>query len=123
MRTYNELSLEERVEIQQSLTSGDSLRVIGRSLDRSPSTISRECGRVAAKRSDYLAQAAHKHSRSRREKPRVTRKLDDAALWETVQALLRARWSPEQIAGYWPEVFPTQRVTGCPMKRSTVRCI
>ncbi|THD04538.1 helix-turn-helix domain-containing protein, partial [Rhodanobacter lindaniclasticus] len=32
MRTYSELTLEERVEIQQRLESGDSLRAIGRSL-------------------------------------------------------------------------------------------
>ncbi|THD09928.1 helix-turn-helix domain-containing protein [Rhodanobacter lindaniclasticus] len=30
MRTYNELTLNERVEIQQRLASGDSLRAIGR---------------------------------------------------------------------------------------------
>ena len=34
------------------------------------------------------------------------RKLDDPALWETVQALLRARWSPEQIAGILARGFP-----------------
>jgi hypothetical protein len=32
MKRYNELSLEERVEMQQRLASGDSLRTIGRSL-------------------------------------------------------------------------------------------
>ena len=29
MRTYNELTLEERVEVQQRLESGDTLRAIG----------------------------------------------------------------------------------------------
>lgn len=106
MRTYNELSLEERVEMQQRLESGESLRAIGRSLGRSTSTISRECRRVASSRADYKAQAAHRHSRVCRKKPRVPRKLDDAALWETVQALLRARWSPQQIAGILARGFP-----------------
>ena len=106
MRTYNELSLEERVEMQQRLESGDSLRAIGRSLGRSPSTISRECRRAAGERSEYKAQAAQKHRQVCRKKPRVTRKLDDAALWGTVQALLRARWSPEQIAGILARGFP-----------------
>ena len=32
MRTYNELTLEERVEFQRRLESGDSPRAIGRSL-------------------------------------------------------------------------------------------
>ena len=106
MRTYNELSLEERVEMQQRLESGDSLRAVGRSLGRSPSTISREGRRVAVDRADYKAQAAQQHSQVCRKKPRVTRKLDDVALWETVQALLRARWSPEQIAGILGRGFP-----------------
>jgi IS30 family transposase len=106
MRTYNELRLEERVEMQQRLASGDSLRAIARSLGRSPSTVSRECRRSAAERSDYKAQAAQKHSQACRKKPRVTRKLDDPALWELVQALLRARWSPEQIAGILARGFP-----------------
>jgi IS30 family transposase len=122
MRTYNELTLEERVEIQQRLESGDTLRAIGRSLDRAASTISRECRRAGAKPASYKAQAAQQRSQRCRTKPRVTRKLDDPALWETVQALLRARWSPEQIAGYWREVFLTQRATGCLTKRSTARC-
>ncbi len=122
MRTYNELSFEERVEMQQRQESGDSLRAIGRSLDRSSSTISRECRRVVTERADYKAQAAHKHSRLCRRKPRVTRKLDDAALWEMVQALLRAHWSPEQIAGILTRGFP-DAAAGCPTKQSMARCI
>ena len=39
MRTYSELTLEERVEIQQRIESGGSLRAIGRSLGRAPSTL------------------------------------------------------------------------------------
>lgn len=53
MRTYSELTLEERVEIQQLLESGDSLRAIGRALGRAPSTISRECRRIGSKASHY----------------------------------------------------------------------
>jgi IS30 family transposase len=106
MKTYNELSLEERVEMQQRLESGESLRAIGRSLGRSPSTISRECRRSSTERSGYKAQAAQQRSLGLRKKPRIMRKLDDAALWETVQALLRARWSPEQIAGILARGFP-----------------
>ena len=59
MRTYNELTLEERVEIQQRLGSGESLRAIGRSLGRSPSTISRGCRKIGSKGATYKAQEAH----------------------------------------------------------------
>lgn len=106
MRTYSELTLEERVEIQQRLESGDSLRAIGRSLGRAASTISRECRRFGSKGANYKAQEAHRCSQRCRTKPRVPRKLDDLALWETVQALLRAQWSPEQIAGILAKAFP-----------------
>jgi IS30 family transposase len=60
-------------------------------LGRSPSTISRVCRRSSTERSGYKAQAAQRCSVELRKKPHITRKLDDAALWETVQALLRAR--------------------------------
>jgi IS30 family transposase len=49
---------------------------------------------------------AQKHSQVCRKKLRVPRKLDDVALWETVQTWLRARWSPEQIAGILARGFP-----------------
>lgn len=62
MRTYNELTLEERVEIQQRLESGEGLRAIGRSLGRATSTISRECRRAGVSAANYKAQAAQQHS-------------------------------------------------------------
>lgn len=106
MRTYNELTLEERIEMQQRLASGDSMRAIGQSLGRAPSTISREFRRGRVEHSAYRAQTAHQRSRQCRSQARVPRKLADPALWETVQALLRARWSPEQIAGILARGFP-----------------
>ena len=56
MRTYNELSLDERVEIQRRLEAGDSLRAIARSLGRAASTISRE-HRRASSGVTYLSRA------------------------------------------------------------------
>jgi IS30 family transposase len=106
MRRYTELTLEERVEIQQRLEAGESLRLIARSLGRAPSTISREQRRIAAKRSDYRAQAAQQHAKACRRKPRVERKLADPGLWEVVRDLLHARWSPAQIAGILGLAFP-----------------
>jgi IS30 family transposase len=106
MKTYNELRWEERVEIQPRLESGDSLRAIGRSLGRAPSTISGECRRTCVERAGDKAQSAQLRSDRCRPQARVTRKLDDPALWETVQALLRGRGSPEQIAGILARGFP-----------------
>ncbi len=106
MRTYNELTLEERVEIRQRLQSGDGLRAIGRSLGRATSTISRACRRAGVSAATYKAQSAQQRSDRCRTQPRVRRKLDDPALCEMVQALLRAPWSPEQIAGILARGFP-----------------
>ncbi len=98
MRTYHELDLDERVEIQRRLEAGDSLRAIGRSLKRSASTISRERQR-AKDAENYRAQTAHKRACKLRRKPRVPRKLADPVLFSTVKEHLRAGWSPQQIAG------------------------
>lgn len=106
MRTYQELVLNERVEIQQRIQSGDSLRAIARSLGRSPSTISRERGRLAAV--EYGAQAAHDRAQVCRRKPRVLRKLADPARFAGVQRLLRLGWSPQQIAGILRQANPEQ---------------
>jgi IS30 family transposase len=106
MRTYKEMTLEERVEIQQRLESGEALRGIARSLGRAASTISREARRGNTNRTHYKAQSAHQHSQRCRSRPRVPRKLSDPVLWEFVQELLHARWSPEQIAGILGLAFP-----------------
>jgi transposase, IS30 family len=106
MRTYQELSLEERIEIQQRVEAGDSIRCIARTLGRAPSTISREKKRIAGA---YRAQVAQRLAKTCRRKPRVRRKLADEALWEVVQDLLRTGWSPQQIAGILSKAFPQEQ--------------
>jgi len=105
MRTYHELDLAERIEIQRRLEAGDSLRAIGRSLIRSPSTVSREFRR-AKDPHGYRAQAAHKHACKLRRTPRVERKLANPALFAAVEEHLRAGWSPQQIAGILAKASP-----------------
>ena len=63
-------------------------------------------GSAAERAANVLVIRRRQRSQRCRTQPRVTRKLDDPALWETVQALLRARWSPEQIAGILARGFP-----------------
>jgi len=99
MRTLDELRLEDLVEMQQRPATGETLRAIGRSLPRAPSTIRRDCRRACVEHSRYEAQSAQQRSDRCRTQPHVTCELDRPALRETVQALLRARGSPKQIAG------------------------
>lgn len=104
MRTYQELSLNERVEIQQRLQAGDSLRAIARSLGRAPSTISRERSRMGTV--SYRAQSAQRHAQANRRKARVPRKLSDPVRFDAVQRLLRLGWSPQQVAGILRKAYP-----------------
>ena len=106
-RTYQELSLEERVEIQCRRQQGESLRLIASVLGRAPSTLSRELERAAVGQA-YTAQAAHRRAQHCRRQARVERKLADPALWAVVREHLGAGWSPEQIAGILEEAFPDE---------------
>jgi IS30 family transposase len=99
-RQYDQLSLEERCEIARLQASGSSIRQIATTLDRSPSSISRELKRntgqgprADAYRPSYAqAQtAARRWSGSRLER--------NAALRDQVLQSLARGWSPEQVSG------------------------
>lgn len=102
-RHYGQLSLEERVEIYRLHAGGRSLRWIGRSIGRSPSTIGREIRRnsVITKawqggyepvRADALARRRRAHDK----RFKLARQPDLATL---VRDRLAMGWSPQQIAG------------------------
>jgi len=115
------LNCEERTLIQLSLDRGCTIRAIARSLDRSPSSVIRELSRkewcdpksqpARAGRptfaGGYRSVLAHQRAmfnRSRGRKP--VRLAADGYLCSQVQKLLRQRYSPEQIAGILPRMFP-----------------
>lgn len=52
-RNYAQLSLEDRCEIPRLRAAGRSIRQIGATLDRAPSTISRELKRNGGRRVGY----------------------------------------------------------------------
>ena len=116
---YKHLSCEERALIQLMLEQGCTLRAIARSVQRSPSTISREVARNAsshpARRADrnclrsgaYTALAAQARADRRAATPRrLSRLAIDGPLWPHVEALLRRHRSPEQIASMLARMFP-----------------
>jgi IS30 family transposase len=90
------LGLGDREEISLGLAGGQSFTVIARRLERAVSTVSRE---VAANggRAGYRAWRAHLRARDQARRPKA-RKLDDRVLAGAVSFLLRAWWSPQQIA-------------------------
>ena len=98
--SYHELSAVERATLQIGQAQGFSQRRIARMLNRSPSTISRELRRNRDGSGGYSAHAAQQQMQNRRLACRPMRKLlPGSERFELVAHMLRARWSPEQIAG------------------------
>jgi IS30 family transposase len=111
---YKQLDSQERQTIAICLELGLSIRAIARVLNRAPSTVSREinrnCGGAA-----YSGCFAHQRFVRRRRHARPAPKLAVGnALFASVQALLRQRWSPQQIASRLATLHPheaTKRVS------------
>ena len=97
MRRYRELSLDDRIVIQVGHERGEGVCAIAARLGRAASTISRELSRWSLC-GGYCADAAQQEAARLRRKPRMVRKLADAARWGLVQRRLREGWSPAQIA-------------------------
>jgi transposase, IS30 family len=109
------LGLAERFVIADLRVLEYGVREIGRLIDRSASTISRELDRnsyqrpgVFVGRARYMPQAAENKAARRRRRPKVRKLERDPGLFDHVLAELRRRWSPEQIARRLPRVFPDQ---------------
>jgi len=101
MAKYQQLSFEERVQIELLKRNGVSTRGIARLLERSPNTISREV-REKVVGGVYLPKKAHhktywRRYQSKRQCLKVG--LDSHLSW-FVDTHVRKQWSPERMAGY-----------------------
>ena len=111
---YQQLQYDERIAISSFQAQGLSIRAMARILKRAPSTISREVLRngPSGKYNCYFAQ---KRRNRRRVFCRPAPKLGlGSALFVQVCALLRQKWSPQQIAIYLQRHHPNdlgQRVS------------
>lgn len=121
-KIYEQLSAEERGVIFAMKLQNQSMRAIGRALQRSPSTICRELrrnhwkpdqergamGRPAVA-GGYNAHLAGQRARRLHRKPRCPRKLRrDGPLWPQVRSYLESYLSPEQIAAKLRRLYPGQ---------------
>lgn len=96
---YRQLSEMERYVIARLLRQGCSGRFIAMTLDRSPSTISRERKRNAtAHDGHYRAAKAQQYAVARRGRSRRNSQYSQQE-WNEVSRLLARKWSPQQIAG------------------------
>jgi IS30 family transposase len=104
-RSSLSLTLPEREEISRGLVAGSSFRVIAQSLDRAPSTISREVNRNGGIRR-YRASDADQATWDRARRPKTCKLVANRALARIVARKLQLEWSPEQIAGWLKNSYP-----------------
>src|SRR3970282_2016231 len=96
-RSYAQLSLEDRCTVARLQADGRSIRQIAATVDRAPSTISRELKRNGGRQVGYRPGYVEEPSRARRVPlPRLER---EPGLRRTVLDRLARGWSPEQVAG------------------------
>ena len=97
---YHQITLFERVLIQDYLRQGKSALDIAMQLGRHRSTIYREVERNCSRTDgSYRFQQADSAAHARRSRSQRNRRLTDQD-WDLVEALLKQEhWSPEQIAG------------------------
>jgi transposase, IS30 family len=104
-RVARSLTAPEREEISRGVAADDSCRAIARRLGRAPSTVSRELACTGG-RSRYRAQRADAAADRRAMRPKPAKLAVASRLRAVVEAKLRLRWSPEQIAGWLPLAYP-----------------
>jgi len=100
------LTLAEREEISRAVVAGQSIRSIAASLGRAPSTISREIKRNGGQEW-YRASQAEQAAWDRTLRPKICKLAENRALAHIVADKLQWQWSPEQIAGWLKQTYPS----------------
>lgn len=96
MRTYTQLTQEQRYQISAMLKIGQNQTEIAETIGKHKSTISREVRRNRGQRG-YRPKQAQQMSMDRRKKakPRI-----QESTWALIESKLQEDWSPEQIADW-----------------------
>jgi len=111
------LTLAEREEISRAVVAGYSIRSIATSLDRAPSTISREIRRNGGQ-GCYRASQADQAAWDRACRPKTCKLAEHRMLACKVAQKLQRQWSPEQIAGWLKRTYPDD--TSCQVSHETI---
>ena len=104
-RSCMALTLAEREQISRGIVAGHSIRSIAKSMDRSPSTVSREIQRNGGHRA-YRASRADQAAWDRARRPKPCKLAINRSLARIVAKKLQQRWSPDQIAGWLKCTYP-----------------
>ena len=104
---YTQLVYQDRQTIAVGRQQGLSMRAIARMLGRDSSTISRELARNQPGPHYSCCHAQQRRDRRRRQARPAPKLVASNALFETIAALLRQRWSPRQIAARLAKLHPS----------------
>ena len=107
-KRYKQLDYQDRLAIALGKEQGLSIRAIARILNRSPSSISRECLRNSPIGSYSCTFAQQRYERRRRFARPAPKLTVGSALFEQVRSYLHLGWSPEQIASHLSKLHPCQ---------------
>lgn len=97
MKEYNQITKEERYQIQAELKAGFSVPEIANGLGRDKSSVYREINRNIGLRG-YRPEQANEKALTRRKEAAKAVKMT-AAFVMKIEELIRLEWSPEQISG------------------------
>jgi IS30 family transposase len=102
------LGAREREMIADLLRAGKSIRAIARTLERSPSTVSREIKRNSHPELGYQPHGAHRNAANARARPKESKLALPGRLRFYVKTALKKHWSPEQITHLLIKEFPDE---------------
>jgi len=105
MRTYKQLTHEQRYQIYIVKQAGHTQKFIASMIGVHKSTISRELRRNRGLKG-YRPKQAHRMAMSRRKHKARPRILHSA--WRLIEHLIHNDWSPEQISGWLKQRGPVQ---------------
>ncbi len=104
MRTYTQLTQEQRYQIYSLMKAGQNRSEIAHLIKVHKSTINREVRRNRGMKG-YRPKQAHQFSLNRRKK---TKYRIEVSTWTLIETLLRKDWSPEQASGWLKENYGLQ---------------
>jgi IS30 family transposase len=116
-RAHRTLTLAEREEISRGLVAGQSFCSIAASLERAPSTVSREVKRNGGRR-QYRACKADQAAWDRAHRPKTCKLAQNRELARIVAEKLQLQWSPDQIAGWLKSTYPDDE--NCQVSHETI---
>ena len=96
MRTYTQLTQEQRYQIYVLLKAGHIQSEIAQHMKVHKSTISRELRRNRGQKG-YRPKQAQQFALNRRKKARYR---IEASTWTLIESLIRQEWSPEQVSDW-----------------------